>query len=64
MRNLIAIAAVVVLVIAILVFSGFLNLSPEGESALDNATENVGEAMENTGQAIQDAGKEVGGGGQ
>jgi hypothetical protein len=55
MRNLIGIILVVVVVIAVLIFSGFLNLSPEGETALDNAQESVGEAVENTGQAIRNA---------
>lgn len=56
MRNLIGIAVIVVLVIAILVYGGFLNLSPEGESAIDDAQQSVGEAVESTGQAIRDAG--------
>lgn len=56
MRNLVGIAVIVVVVIAILVYAGFLNLSPEGESALDNAQESDGEAVENTGEAIRNAG--------
>lgn len=59
MRNLIGIAFIVIVVIALLIFTGVLNLSPEGEQAIEGAQQNVGEAMQNTGEAIQGVGDSV-----
>lgn len=59
MRNIVLVLVAAAILIAILVVTGFLNLSPEGEEQLDNARENVGEAVEDAGQAIEGAGDEV-----
>lgn len=56
MSRLVGLIVLVVIVIAILIFFGFIELSPEGEAALEGASDSVGEAVENTGQAIKDAG--------
>ncbi|ETW13887.1 hypothetical protein ATO8_03316 [Roseivivax marinus] len=54
MRTLLGLVILIVAVIAVLIFFGFLQLSPEGEQAIDGAQDSVGEALENTGEAIQD----------
>ncbi|QFS84201.1 hypothetical protein FIU97_15715 [Roseivivax sp. THAF40] len=53
MSKLIGFIIAVIVIIAILIFFGFLDLSPEGEAAIENTQQNVGEAIENTGEAIQ-----------
>ncbi|SIS60069.1 hypothetical protein SAMN05421759_101688 [Roseivivax lentus] len=53
MSKLIGFIVAVVVVIAVLIFFGFIDLSPEGEAAIENTQENVGEAVEDAGEAIQ-----------
>ena len=53
MRTLLLVLLLVVVVVAILLFFGLIDLTPEGEAALDNAREGVGAAVESTGEAIQ-----------
>ena len=57
MRNLLLLIIAVVIVIAILIYSGFLNLSPEGEAAMDNARDSVGQAVEKAGETLQNTGQ-------
>ncbi|ETX27149.1 hypothetical protein [Roseivivax isoporae] len=54
--RIIGLLILVAVVIAALVYVGFIDISPEGEEALDNAADRVGTAVEETGQAIRDAG--------
>ncbi|PZX16190.1 hypothetical protein LX81_02041 [Palleronia aestuarii] len=56
MRNILGLALVIIVVIAILVYAGVLNLTPDGERALEDAQRNVGEAVEDAGRAIQGSG--------
>ncbi|SLN72335.1 hypothetical protein ROJ8625_03817 [Roseivivax jejudonensis] len=53
MGRLIGLLIAVAAIIIILVYFGFLQVSPEGEQAIDDAADSVGEAVENTGEAIQ-----------
>ncbi len=57
MGRVVGLLIAVAVVLAILIWAGFIELSPEGEAALENAQENVGEAVENTGEAIQNGGQ-------
>ena len=59
MSRVFGLILVVLIVVVLLVWSGFLNLSPEGEQALDETREGIGAAVEETGNAIQDAGENV-----
>ncbi|SFD48245.1 hypothetical protein [Roseivivax sediminis] len=54
MGRIIGIVIAVAIVVALLIYFGFIQISPEGEAALEDAQDNVGEAVENTGEAIQD----------
>ncbi|MHA7876928.1 hypothetical protein [Roseivivax sp.] len=56
MSRLIGLVVLVAIVIAVLLYFGFIELSPEGEAALEETQENVGTAIENTGEALQNSG--------
>lgn len=56
MSRIIGIILIVIVVIALLVWFGFMNVTPEGERAIDETQQGVGGAIEDTGSAIQGAG--------
>lgn len=58
MSRILGIVLIVIIVIVLLIWSGYLNLTPEGERAIDETQGGVGEVVEDTGTAIQDAGEE------
>ncbi|SPJ25363.1 hypothetical protein [Palleronia abyssalis] len=57
MRTLVLLILAVTVIVAILIATGFLDLSPEGEAAIEDARENVGGAIEEAGEAVQGDGK-------
>ncbi len=54
--RIIGLIIAVVVVLAILVYLGFVDVSPKGEAALDRTRENVGNALQTTGEAIRGSG--------
>lgn len=59
MRSLLGLIILVVVVIAILIFAGLIDLSPEGEALIDEAGDAASEALDATGEAIEGAGEAI-----
>ncbi|SFG55262.1 hypothetical protein SAMN04488020_102520 [Palleronia marisminoris] len=56
MSRIIGIVIIVVVAIALLIWFGFMDITPEGERVIDETQGGVGEVIEDAGTAIQDAG--------